>query len=142
MLRASADEHPGLFWAIRGGGGNFGVVTSFEFALHEVDPMVQLGLFLFSPDQGGEMLRFAREYIRSLPGDYGVFLAGLSAPPAPFVPEHLQGQELFCPCPHGEHGYYMILEGESSEAVIEGLPVEMRLGTRAVPIEVLKLSGG
>ena len=58
------------------------------------------------------------------------------------LPDHLEGQELLCPCPHGEHGFYMVLEGESSEAVIEGLPAEMRLGTRAVPIEVLKLSGG
>ena len=47
------------------------------------------------------------------------------------LPEHLEGQDLFCPCPYGEHGFYMILEGESSEAVIEGLPIEMRLGTTA-----------
>ena len=52
VLRASADEHPDLFWAIRGGGGNFGVVTSFEFALHELDPMVQFGLFFWPLDQG------------------------------------------------------------------------------------------
>jgi FAD/FMN-containing dehydrogenase len=89
VLHASASENSDLFWAIRGGGGNFGVVTEFEFALHPVGPIVQLGLFLFSPEQGGDMLRFAREYVRDLPGDYGVFLAGLSAPPAPFVPEEL-----------------------------------------------------
>ncbi len=89
VLTASADENSDLFWAIRGGGGNFGVVTEFEFALHPVGPLVQLGLFLFSPDQGAELFRFAREYVRSAPADYGVFLAGLSAPPAPFVPEEL-----------------------------------------------------
>jgi FAD/FMN-containing dehydrogenase len=44
ILRAAADEHPDLFWALRGGGGNFGVVTNFEFGLHELDPMVDLGL--------------------------------------------------------------------------------------------------
>ena len=82
-------ENPDLFWAIRGGGGNFGVVTEFEFALHAVGPMVHLGLFLFSPDQGGDLFRFAREFVRDLPDDCGVFLAGLSAPPAPFVPEEL-----------------------------------------------------
>jgi FAD/FMN-containing dehydrogenase len=86
---ASDSEHPDLFWAIRGGGGNFGVVTEFEFALHPVGPLVQLGLFLFHPDQGRELFRFARDYVRSLPDDCGVFLAGLSAPPAPFVPPEL-----------------------------------------------------
>jgi FAD/FMN-containing dehydrogenase len=89
VLRASESENPDLFWAIRGGGGNFGVVTEFEFALHSVGPMVQLGLFLFDPDQGRELFRFARDYVRDVPDNYGVFLAGLSAPPAPFVPPEL-----------------------------------------------------
>ena len=56
------------------------------------------------------------------------------------LPDHLKGHELLCPCPYGEHGFYMVLEGESSEAVIEGLPPEMRLGTRAVPVEIFNLS--
>ena len=89
VLRASAAENADLFWAIRGGGGNFGVVTEFEFSLHEVGPLVHLGLFLFSPDQGADLFRFARGYVRDLPDECGVFLAGLSAPPAPFVPEEL-----------------------------------------------------
>ncbi len=89
VLNASATENTDLFWAIRGGGGNFGVVTEFEFALHPVGPIVQLGLFLFSPEQGADLFRFARQYVRTVPGDYGIFLAGLSAPPAPFVPEQL-----------------------------------------------------
>ena len=58
-MRASADEHADLFWALRGGGGNFGVVTEFEFALHEVGPLVHLGLFFWGVDQGVEALRFA-----------------------------------------------------------------------------------
>lgn len=86
---ASETENADLFWAIRGGGGNFGVVTEFEFALHAVGPMLNLGLFLFSPDQGGDVFRFARDFVRDLPDECGVFLAGLSAPPAPFVPEEL-----------------------------------------------------
>jgi FAD/FMN-containing dehydrogenase len=61
VLRAAADEHPDLFWAIRGGGGNFGVVTCFEFELHEVDPMVQFGMFFWPVDQGPEVLRLTRE---------------------------------------------------------------------------------
>jgi FAD/FMN-containing dehydrogenase len=87
ILRASADENADLFWAIRGGGGNFGVVTSFEYRLHEVGPIVQLGLFFWGADKGAEALRFSREFIKTLPEDVATFIAGLSAPPAPFVPE-------------------------------------------------------
>lgn len=89
VVHVSESEHPDLFWAIRGGGGNFGVVTEFEFRLHPVGPMLQLGLFLFRPDQGGDLFRFARDYVESLPDDCGVFMAGLSAPPEPFVPPEL-----------------------------------------------------
>jgi FAD/FMN-containing dehydrogenase len=89
VIHASATDNPDLFWAIRGGGGNFGVVTEFEFALHPVGPLVHLGLFLFSPDQGGDLFRFAREFVRDLPDECGAFLAGLSAPPAPFIPAEL-----------------------------------------------------
>ena len=95
VLSVSKDDHSDLFWAIRGGGGNFGVVTEFKFALREVGPLVHLGLFLFSPDQGGDLLRFAREYVKGLPDECGVFLAGLSAPPAPFVPEELHFSPMF-----------------------------------------------
>ena len=87
IVRASKDENPELFWALRGGGGNFGVVTSFEFALHEVGPIVNLGLFFFGLENGPDALRFGRDYIRTLPAEATGFLAiGLSAPPAPFVP--------------------------------------------------------
>ena len=88
IVRASGDENPDLFWAIRGGGGNFGVITSFEFALHNVGPMVNLGLFFFGLENGAEALRFSRNFVTTLPADATAFLAiGLSAPPAPFVPE-------------------------------------------------------
>ncbi len=87
VVRASKDEHPDLFWALRGGGGNFGVVTSFEFALHPVGPIVNLGLFFFGLEDGAE--RFVSRAISSstLPQEATAFLGiGLSAPPAPFVP--------------------------------------------------------
>ena len=88
IVRASKDSNAELFWALRGGGGNFGVVTSFEFALHPVGPLVNLGLFFFGLENGPQALRFAREYIKTLPPESIAFLAiGLSAPPAPFVPE-------------------------------------------------------
>jgi FAD/FMN-containing dehydrogenase len=89
VLHASETDNPDLFWALRGGGGNFGVVTEFEFGLHTVGPLLQLGLFLFSPDQGGDLFRFARDFVEGLPDDCGVFMAGLSAPPEPFVPTEL-----------------------------------------------------
>ena len=93
IVRASQHENADLFWALRGGGGNFGVVTSFEFALHPVGPMIHLGLFFFGLENGAEALRFAREYVKTLPADATAFLAiGLSAPPAPFVPEEHRGR--------------------------------------------------
>src|SRR3989442_13370546 len=87
MVRASSDENTDLFWALRGGGGNFGVVTSFEFALHEVGPLVNVGLFFWGLDRGADALRFGRDFIKTLPPDATGFIgAALSAPPAPFVP--------------------------------------------------------
>ena len=82
VLRAAEDDEPDLFWAIRGGGGNFGVVTSFEFRLHEVDPMVQFGLFFWSLDQGPEALRLVREITAAMPPDINAVFGGLNAPPA------------------------------------------------------------
>jgi FAD/FMN-containing dehydrogenase len=88
IVRASRNENADLFWALCGGGGNFGVVTSFEFALHPVGPLVNLGLFFFGLESGPEALRFARDFINTLPQEATAFLGiGLSAPPAPFVPE-------------------------------------------------------
>ena len=92
VRRASADEHPDLFWAVRGGGGNFGVVTEFEFRLHPVDPTVQVGLLFWRLDQGREVLELARGVIASLDPELNVILGALNAPPEPFVPEQYQMQ--------------------------------------------------
>jgi len=87
-VRASPRENPDLFWGLTGGGGNFGVVTSFEFALHPVGPIVQLGLFFAGLENGTEALKFCRDYVGSLPDNTTALVAiGLSAPPEPFVPE-------------------------------------------------------
>jgi FAD/FMN-containing dehydrogenase len=86
VLRAAADEHPDLFWAIRGGGGNFGVVTSFEFGLHKVGPAVRFALFFWGLDQGPQVLRLARDVTAELPTDVNAVLAAVNAPTAPFVP--------------------------------------------------------
>lgn len=87
-VRACADEYPDLFWAIRGGGGNFGVVTEFEFALHEVGPEVHLGLFFWSLSDSIAALTLCRDVIPTLPKEMGALIAAaLNAPPLPAVPE-------------------------------------------------------
>ncbi|MFI5042686.1 MAG: FAD-binding oxidoreductase, partial [Acidimicrobiales bacterium] len=91
IVRASADERPDLFWAIRGGGGNFGIVTSFEFRLHKVGPIVQLALSFWDLDHGPDAFRAARDQLGGAADDLAIFLAALNAPPAPFVPDQHQG---------------------------------------------------
>jgi len=87
-VRASATEHPDLFWALRGGGGNFGVVTEFEFRLSPVGPEVHLAMLFWGLEQGREGLRAARDTVAGLPDDAGALIAvALNAPPEPFVPE-------------------------------------------------------
>ncbi|TCC12257.1 FAD-binding oxidoreductase [Kribbella soli] len=87
LRRAAADENADLFWAVRGGGGNFGVVTEFEFRLHPAGPIVNYGIAFWGAEQGGELFRAAREVIPALPREVNVMIACLNAPPAPFVPE-------------------------------------------------------
>jgi len=89
-VRASKTENDHLFWAIRGGGGNFGVATSFEFELHPIDT-VTVGLFFYELDYAGDLLRFWREWIKDAPETYGGFPAFQIAPPLPFVPEDRHG---------------------------------------------------
>jgi FAD/FMN-containing dehydrogenase len=89
VLRASTEENPDLFWAVRGGGGNFGVVTEFEYRLHDVGPMIQFGFLFWEAERGREALRAIRDAVADLPRSCNVITGGLSAPPAPFVPaEH------------------------------------------------------
>jgi FAD/FMN-containing dehydrogenase len=87
IVNASATENPDLHWALRGGGGNFGVVTEFEFEVHPVGPLVNAGLFFWSVDIGVEALQHIRAIAASLPATAGAQLIGLNAPPLPFVPE-------------------------------------------------------
>jgi FAD/FMN-containing dehydrogenase len=88
-LRASEDEHPDLFWALRGGGGNFGVVTSFEFHLHPVGPIVLAGPVLWDGSDAVEVLRFYRDFIRDAPDQLGTVVRFGTAPPLAGIPAHL-----------------------------------------------------
>ena len=89
ILRASEQENPDLFWALRGGGGNFGVVTEFEFRLHDVGPMIDFGMLFYPLEQGGQALRVGREVVAAASRDVTVFMVALNAPPEEFVPaEH------------------------------------------------------
>jgi FAD/FMN-containing dehydrogenase len=91
VVRASAHEHPDLFWGLRGGGGNFGIVTEFEFELHEVGPTILGGMLLFPWERAGEVLCAYRDLMDAADDDLGGCAAILLAPPAPFVPDDLVG---------------------------------------------------
>ncbi|HEY2716997.1 MAG TPA: FAD-binding oxidoreductase [Solirubrobacterales bacterium] len=91
---AGAGDDPELLWGLRGGGGNFGVVTSFEFDLHPVGPTVNAGVVFYDGARAAEVLRFYREYVRELPDELTTLVNLLTAPPAPFLPEEWHGRKL------------------------------------------------
>jgi FAD/FMN-containing dehydrogenase len=93
-VRASDTENPDLFWAIRGGGGNFGVVTSFEFRLHEVGPEVLSGLIIHPLEAARDVLRFYRDFIAGTPEEFVCWFVLRKAPPLPFLAEEWHGKEI------------------------------------------------
>jgi FAD/FMN-containing dehydrogenase len=116
QVRAAADENPDLFWALRGGGGNFGVVTEFEFQLHPVGPLVHLGMFFWGLDQGAEALKLGRDVFATLPGNATAMIISANAPPAPFVPEQF----------HFMPGYIVVVVGFGSAEEHAGVLTPMR----------------
>jgi FAD/FMN-containing dehydrogenase len=93
VLPASESENEDLFWGIRGGGGNFGVVTAFEFRLHPVAE-VYGGPMFFAASDAGTVLRAYREFIADAPEELGGFPAWQIAPPLPFIPEERHGETM------------------------------------------------
>jgi len=89
IVRASVDEHPDLFWALRGGGGNLGVVTSFQFALHPVGPAVTAGPVFWAADDTADVLRFYRDFVSAIPDELGTVVRLGTVPPLPVIPEDL-----------------------------------------------------
>jgi FAD/FMN-containing dehydrogenase len=92
LLTASAEENPDLLWGLRGGGGNFGVVTALQFRLHPVGPLVAGGMLLYPREQATEVLRAYRDYMAGAPDEVGGGVALLTAPPEPFVGEDIRGK--------------------------------------------------
>jgi FAD/FMN-containing dehydrogenase len=93
-VHASADENPDLFWAIRGGGGNFGVVTSFEYRLHPVGPEVLAGLVVHPASDSRRILQDYRRIVASAPDELTCWVVMRKAPPLPFLPAEVHGREV------------------------------------------------
>ncbi|MGV9991134.1 FAD-binding oxidoreductase [Streptomyces sp. NPDC003374] len=91
VVRAAADEHPELFWALRGGGGNFGVVTSLEYRLHEVGPQVLGGLIFYPGAQARQVVTGWRELTADMPDELTTVVNLTTAPPVPFLPPEVHG---------------------------------------------------
>jgi FAD/FMN-containing dehydrogenase len=104
LVRASEKENPDLFWALRGGGGNFGVVTSFEFKLHPLGPEVLSGLIVHPLEHAGELLPAFRRIAKEAPDELTTWVVMRKAPPLPFLPAEWHGKEvlIFAACYAGD----------------------------------------
>ncbi len=116
--RASEAEHPDLFWALRGGGGNFGVVTSFEFKLHPLGPEVLSGLVMHPIDAAASLLPEFRRLALEAPDELTIWAVMRKAPPLPFLPVEWHGREvlIFAACYSGE-----LTEGEKATRALRAL---------------------
>jgi FAD/FMN-containing dehydrogenase len=94
LVRASAEENPELFWGLRGGGGNFGIATSFDYELHPVGPTAYGGPVFYPGELAEEILRFYREWAPTAPDEATTAISLATAPPAPFIPEEWHGKRI------------------------------------------------
>jgi FAD/FMN-containing dehydrogenase len=135
IVRANADEHPDLYWALRGGGGNFGVVTSFPFRLHEVGTIFG-GPTFWTAEQGAEVLRVYREFIRSAPRELGGFFAYHIVPPGPPFPEaihlHPVSGIVWCYVGGEEEGH------KAMAPLLDNVPEPLMHGVGAMPHAMLQ----
>jgi FAD/FMN-containing dehydrogenase len=93
-IHVSENENKDLFWAIRGGGGNFGVITQFEFSLYPVGPEILAGLLVFPIDQAKQVLEKYRKFVKSAPEELNIWVVLRKAPPLPFLSESVHGKEV------------------------------------------------
>ncbi|MGK9334935.1 FAD-binding oxidoreductase [Sinorhizobium meliloti] len=114
LVRASPTEHRDLFWAIRGGGGNFGVVTAFEFRLHELGPDVLSGLVVHPFAEAESVLQQYRQALENAPDELTCWVVMRQAPPLPFIPAEWHGKEVvvlaMCYCGDLEAGEKAVAE--------------------------------
>jgi hypothetical protein len=94
LVHTNENQKPDLFWAIRGGGGNFGIVTLFEFQLHKVGPDVLAGLMVFSFKDAKSVLKKYRKFVQKIPNELNVWAILRQAPPLPFLPKRVHGKEV------------------------------------------------
>src|SRR5574341_565219 len=94
IVRASEGEHPDLFWGLRGGGGNFGVVTSFEYQLHPVGPEIVAGAIAWRGEEAGEVLEMYRKLAAQAPPELACVAGLRNAPPAPWLPKEIHGKPI------------------------------------------------
>jgi FAD/FMN-containing dehydrogenase len=118
FVRASETDHPDLFWALRGGGGNFGVVTSFEFNLHPLGPEVLSGLVVHPLDDASKLLSEFRRLANEVPDELTTWVVMRKAPPLPFLPAEWHGRQvlIFAACYGGD-----IMEGEKVTRALRSL---------------------
>ena len=98
LIRANEKEHADLFWAIRGGSGNFGVVSRFEFKLHPVGPEILSGMIVYPIKEAAQALKQFREVVKKLGDDTNVWTVLRKAPPLPFLPPEVHGTEIIAFC--------------------------------------------
>jgi FAD/FMN-containing dehydrogenase len=135
VVRANNDEHPDLYWALRGGGGNFGVVTSFLFRLHEVGTVMG-GPIFWPVEQGAEVLSVYREFLPTAPRELGGFFAFHIVPPGPPFPEELHMRKV-----SGVICCYVGSEEDSKAAIaplLDSLPEPLLYGVQAMPHAMLQ----
>ena len=134
-VTANADEHPDLYWAIRGGGGNFGVVTSFRFRLHDVDT-VFAGPTFWAVDESAEVLSAYREFLPNAPRELNGFFAYASVPPAPPFPEELHLRKVcgivWCYVGDEEQA------GKAMAPLLDSVPEPLLHGVQAMPHPALQ----
>lgn len=122
FVTASEQEHPELFWALRGGGGNFGVVTSMEYRLHPVGPQVFAGAVFYAGAAAVQVLRGWRDLTATLPDELTTVVDILIAPPVPFLPEAVHGQPV------------VAILGVHAGSVEDGMKAAQPLRTLAEPV--------